>query len=128
MIYHRKSGHEIKNITKKQMIKEIAELTDYYPEDVETVYNALEKIVVDHLMETERYVDVEVGLFTGMKLLSSYVPEYKKTVPVYGEITVKEHLEFGCRFTKWWRQHRSEEFREIQKTLDIYNEKKEKEE
>ena len=46
MIYHRKSGHDIKNITKKQMIKEIAELTDYYPEDVETVIMLWKKLLL----------------------------------------------------------------------------------
>lgn len=116
--YKRRPGRNIKIVSREALIKEIAAMTDYYQKDISVIYAAFEKILVDHLMESDRDTDVEVCLSKGIKLLSGYVPSKDKFVPNWGTVHIQEGLEFSSRFAKDWRQKRCAEYREMRQMLD----------
>ena len=62
-----------KNISRNQLIEEVAKRCDYYKEDVQVMYDALTATIIDHLMEADEQCNISINLCTGIMLKSNYV-------------------------------------------------------
>ena len=50
-----------KNISRNQLIEEVAKRCDYYKEDVQVMYDALTATNIDHLMEADEQCNISIN-------------------------------------------------------------------
>ncbi len=106
--------------TKREIIKEIAEELGIYPSAIEEVYNALEKNIVKHLMETNENTSIELKLFEGIKMQSKFIPEHYHAHPTKNYTLVPDKIKFNCKFTDFFNRQRNEEYTQSQRLLKDY--------
>ena len=88
-------------ITKENLIKDVAKLTNKNISDVRDIYNALEKNIFDILSSVNEDKDFCIRLFEGVSLNGVYMPEQEKINNLTGKIkTVKSQIKPKCNITR----------------------------
>lgn len=88
-------------ITKDNLIKDIAKLTNKNISDVKDVYNALEKDVFDILSSVNEDKDFCIKLFEGISLNGTYISEQTKKNNLTGKVSfVESKIKPKCNITR----------------------------
>lgn len=115
-----------KNISRNQLIEEVAKRCDYYKEDVQVMYDALTATIIDHLMEADEQCNISINLCTGIMLKSNYVEGREHRLPTGEIMTVEPGLKFRGHFSKEWKTQRNAEYRATAKCLQRWETTKKK--
>lgn len=115
----RRKDRKIQIISRETIINDIAKKANYYPEDVERVYEAFEKVIVDHLLDANPEFDIEVCITEGIKLLSYFMPRHTHSHPINGgTVEVPDKIGFDVRISRHWKNKKVSEYREMNETLN----------
>ena len=120
-IKERKKGRPFKYYSRKELIKEIAQITDIVPEDIKYIVDVMEELLVKHLMEADEINDVEVEYIKGIRIHSRFGEAMMLHHPSNGkmlETFVPARIYFNARFTDFFKEKRIAEYREARKIFD----------
>lgn len=113
-------------ISRTQLITEVANRCDFYPEDVQLMYDALTAIIIDHLVDADEEHNVSVNLCPGIMLRTDYIPEEDHRMPSGEIIKLPPRLKFSGHFAREWRRERNKEYQASARCLERWKKNKEK--
>lgn len=117
---------KLKRYGKRELIKEVAEELNIYPSAIEEVYNTLEKVINDHLLEVEEDCPVEVKVFDGIKFSCKFIPEHYHSHPQKGYTLVDDKIKYNCSFSATYKADRIAEYHDSKKMLHEYLKERQK--
>ena len=103
--------------TKREIITEVAQKLDLYPEDVEKVYTTIIDTIVEHLLECNEKQNVEVRYASGMKFVANFVPRHYHVHPTQDYTLVPDKIKFSFKFSSEFKKQKQ---KELQQTREMY--------
>lgn len=115
-----------KKYNRKDLVKLVAEKTGYHEFNVSEIYTALEEIICEILLEPDETKDIEVRLFYGLGLFSTFVPEHDKRMPDQTVCHIEDSLKFEARFSNFWKKNKNILYRDTRRIWKRVQERKRK--
>lgn len=115
-----------KRYSRIELIKMVAEKTGYHQHNVAEIHTALEEIVNELLLSADENSDVEIRLFFGLGLYSTFIPKRNKRLPNKKIVQVDDHLRFQAKFSDAWKDDKNYLFRETRKLWERVTRRKTK--
>ena len=92
------------NITRDQMVRDIADTTGYYIQDVRAVLTAMDDVIRGYFSNVTDDEEVRVQIIEGCKIFCKVVPERERVNPSTGEpIVCKATVKPGVKYSDVFR-------------------------
>lgn len=115
-----------KKYNRKDLVRLLAEKTGYHEFNISEIYTALEELLCEILLEADETHDIEIRLFYGLGLFSTFVPEHDKRMPDHSISHIEDSLKFEARFSNFWKKNKNTLYKDTRRIWKRVKERKRK--
>lgn len=101
-------------VTRKDLIKKIHEDFDgeYSKREITRILDSLEFFIYDNLIQATESHGVQIRLFGGLQLISTYVPEKVCNTCFGDNITIPARIKTKAKLTRYYNQKLNEDWKD----------------
>lgn len=96
----------VEKYTKEKLIRQVAQICERDLKTIHKIYDALEEVVASNLATANEEKDVQVRLFEGISINSTFLPERSYTNYFVGEeMKAKEKIKVKANITRRYSEN-----------------------